>query len=424
MLLVGLQVLPSYDMDWLQQPGVQHNGPFLPCCAVSGLVSFILVLLLWRPQTQVFVDRICIHQQDPALKAEGIFNMGGILKHSSSILVMFDRSWAERLWCVYELAAFIKSHEDDPQAQVLVRPTALAPGSCIALLTVATFSMVVAALPAENKLIVWGLIVLTVIVVTFWASLAMRGFFRDLKQVESALKHFRMDKCSCWCCENGHVHPKSGEPIQLCDRELLQRCICVWFGSVETFEDSVSNTASAALVDQLGSNAFTYSWMLMLCCPFCWSNMDRIVANILVEDYKTVLELSLLTLVGWLCCAPVFIRCALVASRRWSDRQPSFCREFLATCACAFSPLPAACVYGVFQVSLNQGIPYYGVVIYFFLAHAVTYMVWNRCLNRKVGNGPAELGRGHVAASAAMEFEVPPEAPLPPEPPHETNVSL
>ena len=35
--------------------------------------------------------------------------------------------------------------------------------------------------------------------------------------------------------------------------------------------------------------------MLVLGCPFCWNNMDRIVANVLAEDYKTVLELSCLT---------------------------------------------------------------------------------------------------------------------------------
>ena len=46
----------------------------------------------------MFLDRICINQVDQAMKAEGVLNMGAILKHSDSMLVLWDTTFASRLW--------------------------------------------------------------------------------------------------------------------------------------------------------------------------------------------------------------------------------------------------------------------------------------------------------------------------------------
>ncbi|CAK9043209.1 unnamed protein product [Durusdinium trenchii] len=412
LFLASFQVLPSYDLEYLRQGGNRHDGPFIPWCAGSGLVTFLLVFFLWRPQKEVFVDRICIHQHETRLKTEGILNVGGILKNSKSMLVLFDSSYAQRLWCIYELAAFLKAHEGEERA-LIVRPTALAPGLCISFWTIVLFSVLVTAIPADNKMVAWGLIVVAVILVTFWVSWALRIFYRELKEVEAILKDCKVSQCRCYCCDVNHVHPTTKSAMEICDREILLRGITMWFGSVETFEQMVSSKVSTALMEQLGINTFPYSWMLVLGCPFCWNNMDRIVANVLAEDYKTVLELSCLTVVGWLCIAPVFIRCAMIACRRLSDRQSSRCRDLLATAACGLSPVPAVLTFGVAQVSLNQGIPYYGVVIYMVLSLIATALVWTYLLNptaTKAKPAPSAQVLGHVSSAGVLE-----ELPVPTE---------
>ena len=46
----------------------------------------------------MFVDRMCINQSDERMKAEGILNIGAVLRVTKSLLVMFDESYADRLW--------------------------------------------------------------------------------------------------------------------------------------------------------------------------------------------------------------------------------------------------------------------------------------------------------------------------------------
>ena len=84
--LVGLGVLP--------QPSTQHCA----WCISSGVLTYVLTMLFWHPPRLVFVDRLCISQSDPVLKAEGLFSLGAILKNSDRMLVLWDRSWTQRLW--------------------------------------------------------------------------------------------------------------------------------------------------------------------------------------------------------------------------------------------------------------------------------------------------------------------------------------
>ena len=44
-------------------------------CSLVGSVTYLLTLFFWRrPSRTAFVDRCCIHQSDPRLKAEGVFS--------------------------------------------------------------------------------------------------------------------------------------------------------------------------------------------------------------------------------------------------------------------------------------------------------------------------------------------------------------
>jgi hypothetical protein len=85
---------------------------------LAGVASLIGCLLWWQPVRAAlippgvagpivcFFDRLCICQHDPALKAEGIARMGAFLESSERMLVLVGDDHLQRLWCVYELAAF------------------------------------------------------------------------------------------------------------------------------------------------------------------------------------------------------------------------------------------------------------------------------------------------------------------------------
>ena len=105
------QVLPSYDLEYLRQGGNRHDGPFIPWCAGSGLVTFLLVFFLWRPQKEVFVDRICIHQHETRLKTEGILNLEaeGIQKTCMIFVIHFDL-WKSTLWYYYVFLMVPREH--------------------------------------------------------------------------------------------------------------------------------------------------------------------------------------------------------------------------------------------------------------------------------------------------------------------------
>ena len=172
-ILFCFGILPGIDRGW--GPWV----PFSPWCLPSGFVVTIVVMISWRSPTKVFLDRLCISQKDDRLKAQAIFSLAGFLKKSDEMLILWDPTWTEtwillkvwtrlkfwwrnfcffghrnpwwktlifvtfgnskpkeRLWCLFELAAFLKSKKMTSGKQVLiVRPLFWGPIS-IAVFTV------------------------------------------------------------------------------------------------------------------------------------------------------------------------------------------------------------------------------------------------------------------------------------------------
>ena len=79
---------------------------------VAGLLVSCLTFIFWQPSKRVFVDKICINQADDRRRLEGVVNVCAFAKRSESMLVCWDGTYAQRLWCVLEMAAFIKTHEE------------------------------------------------------------------------------------------------------------------------------------------------------------------------------------------------------------------------------------------------------------------------------------------------------------------------
>ena len=204
----GLGWLPSFDSQSVQ------------CfwCMGVGCVSYALALLYWRSRRKVFVDRICISQDDPQLKAEGLFSLGAILQSADEMLVLWDPSWARRLWCVFELAAFLYTRPSNLQKPpVSIRPTLL--GHTI-------FSVLVALLLAGwtfHLSMIFGyslqmgvLASLGLCGVIFFAIAHLaRVYCRNVTTLCDQVATFRVATAKSYCCDVDHKVSGDDQPMTL-----------------------------------------------------------------------------------------------------------------------------------------------------------------------------------------------------------------
>ena len=92
MVLFSFGTLPGIDRGWWRPADWEWS-----CWSTSaGLVVASLVLTCWRSQTRVFLDCICISQNDDRLKTDAILSLAGLLKKSDSMLILWDPTWTER----------------------------------------------------------------------------------------------------------------------------------------------------------------------------------------------------------------------------------------------------------------------------------------------------------------------------------------
>ena len=77
MALFSCGFLPGIVRFW-NFPNMQWST----WCLASGFFAALLTFFLWRPQQPVFLDKICINEQENEQKCENIFSLAGILKRS------------------------------------------------------------------------------------------------------------------------------------------------------------------------------------------------------------------------------------------------------------------------------------------------------------------------------------------------------
>ncbi|CAK9028257.1 unnamed protein product [Durusdinium trenchii] len=93
-------LIPPKLWPWLPLPG------FL--CYVSILLFWQDVRLLCRRPLLAFLDKLCIAQHDLHLKEQGIRGLGSFLRCSRNLNILWSERYFSRLWCCYEVAAYLK----------------------------------------------------------------------------------------------------------------------------------------------------------------------------------------------------------------------------------------------------------------------------------------------------------------------------
>ncbi|CAE7390840.1 unnamed protein product, partial [Symbiodinium necroappetens] len=113
-----------------QCPNFTVTVPYAPWTLLLTFFSSIIAMLSapYLPEgygaplvwdAVCFLDAVSIHQTDAALMERGVYGLGGFLKVSKELRVLWSRPYLSRLWCVFELAAY---RHANPSGRITLAP--------------------------------------------------------------------------------------------------------------------------------------------------------------------------------------------------------------------------------------------------------------------------------------------------------------
>ncbi|CAE7614995.1 ddx1 [Symbiodinium sp. KB8] len=274
--------------------------------ATVGMILYILVLLFWRPVDSIFFDVICIDQLNPERKGKGLLSIGAFLKSSRSMLILWDATYSGRLWTMFEVAAFLRSREEGETPKVVLRPTILGPTYLLLMLTLILVlrvgDSVSVLLSDSGRYVLWSLQFLIYSCGLAANTATFREYFRSVSDSQEQLAGWRLADVKCSCCDTGHVCGG------LCEREVVLKCICQWFGNLEHFESRVQTEIMDTFVHEQSRQPFTYSQVVIALVPILWSYLDRASAYARFTEWDPWLQTSCQIARGlawWLGVGPV-----------------------------------------------------------------------------------------------------------------------
>jgi len=276
--------LPTEPLNWWRE---QPAASFW--CTGASIALYCWALFFLQRRRRVFLDVLCIDQQDTSLKAAGLVSMGAFLKCSDSMLVLWDPSYTHRLWCVFELAAYLHSRPAD-KVKLIIRPTILGPVFVSFPVALFFFILVTGLIPTGQHAIMWPLMGLASYVGFYKSCSMLREYWRSVELLEKQVAGFTATKSLCWCCSTNHKDESGGTMV--CDRQIVFRCIVAWFGSLENFETRVRTDVLECLVDQLSKQIFTYKQCAVAGLPWFWSSFDSsaVEAALRIPDYDLLFK--------------------------------------------------------------------------------------------------------------------------------------
>ena len=327
-VLLERQILPVDNRGWQRYFAGSH------WTLLFGTLAYYLALIFWPSQRRVFLDIICIDQEKQSAKGEALLSIGAILKSSSRMLILWDSTWIVRLWCVFELAGWLHSRKQGTAAKrnLGARPVLLGP-----LLVTSSLSLVVMLLGVEPIMIYgpWWTVAAYLIplsmVLPFFLALSHigRAFCRSMDDLQQALATFSTGQTKCGCCDAGHLDAKGG-PIP-CDREVLLRCIELWYGDLNRFEVHVRGDVRTALLEQLTSPLFLYWHVVGAASPVMWLYLGNSYWPLLTLTGSTEPVLSILVhgLTVWLAAIPTVVLLSVMLAYRLRRKRSYFVFDIL-----------------------------------------------------------------------------------------------
>eukprot|EP00928_Gymnodinium_smaydae_P076145 TRINITY_DN59131_c0_g1_i1.p1 TRINITY_DN59131_c0_g1~~TRINITY_DN59131_c0_g1_i1.p1 ORF type:complete len:549 (+),score=28.11 TRINITY_DN59131_c0_g1_i1:113-1759(+) len=356
-----------------------HAQLVCPWSLIFGIFAFLLTLVLWCPNEDVFVDRMCIHQTDDMLKAQGVQCIGAFLSHSESMLILWDKSYATRLWCVFEVAAFANIAGESIHARMQVKP-----------IICSRIYVVIMAVCCVN----WGGNVLFMkafeltyrlmipVLPCLVTSRLLRSYHRDVLELSKQLAEFNIGDLNCFCCNVGHIDPKTQQCIA-CDREVIEGSIQAWFGSLHQFETYVRNNLPSVFLHQMGRTmSIPMQWLVGTQLPVFWAHLDIAAVDVRSENFEAGLICIGEAFSIWFCLNPLIFSCLNVLIKHVHKEERGWFGELVASIVVyIITLLCIAALYGIwittrYYVFDNQLL---GVALAFFVSACFTAVLyrWN-----------------------------------------------
>eukprot|EP00439_Symbiodinium_sp_Y106_P057624 s2570_g8.t1 len=348
-------LLPGwYKEPRVQGPGYSGEFRFSPWSNLTGCASALLLLVFWQSSSKVFLDRACIHQGDPRLKAEGILNLGAILKKSRSLVVVWDPSYLSRLWCVFELAAFLRAHREDPQTSLVIKPTVLVPMTFLMAGTTALTLLFETCLPDTDE------VAFLRIFLFVFSSLPniwlFQRLWRTVMEAEKQFGTFSFQKVTCYCCSTNHKDSR-GNQIP-CDKEILEGCIVEWYGSVNELELSVRTKVRDSFIEQVTRFPMGYQWLVGVQTCILWGQLDPVAARAHGGAYSFAASKLITTIAWFLWVVPVHYLFVFRVSHWMTIHQSKpLLLRILTTCVGYAAVIMSAAFFHILQAALYQAIP-------------------------------------------------------------------
>ncbi|CAE7526110.1 unnamed protein product [Symbiodinium sp. CCMP2592] len=365
-------LLPGwYKEPRIQGPGYSGEFRFSPWSNLSGCASAVLLLIFWQSSSKVFLDRACIHQGNARLKAEGILNLGALLKKSRTLVVVWDPSYLSRLWCVFELAAFLHGHREELQTSLIIKPTVLVPMSFIMTTTVALMLLFETCLPETREVAFLRIFLFAVMQVP--ELYLFQKLWKTVMDAEKQFGSFTWQNVTCRCCSINHRDPKGN--VIICDREILEECIVQWYGSVNQLELSVRSDVRNAFIEQVTRFPLGYQWLVGVHIVILWGQLDPVAAGAHGGAYSFAASKMIVTIAWLLWIVPVHYIFVFRVSHWMATCQSRPLRmRICAACAgCAVIEVLSAAPH-VLQAALYQAMPEEPLIA------AGTFLVVTLCL--------------------------------------------
>ncbi|KAF4655847.1 hypothetical protein FOZ61_007346 [Perkinsus olseni] len=246
-LAVTISIICTILLSWglRMSPGLS---------AIVGILIYVTVLargheiplkipgVRRHSEAKVFFDRCCIDQVDPVRKAAGIRSIGAYLNKCDTFLLLWSDDYFQRLWCVFELACFLKGSERMAKQRPLklfMMPIQKTVYRC--LLTTTVYWLLLSVVPSCAQLPIDIVMCMVQVRYVFLGDITSRIKIRySLSEID-----FNTVQCT--------------EPS---DRAMILDLIEVWYGSLSKFKTYVSDKMCVAAKEAVSSDRL----MLHICC--------------------------------------------------------------------------------------------------------------------------------------------------------------
>ncbi|CAK9032627.1 unnamed protein product [Durusdinium trenchii] len=234
-LLFYLDLLPPDHIRWdVSNPGGTYNWdvPYSQWGTIlAPAVSLVPFLLApYASQAQVcFLDVACIHQADDHLKERGIYGLGGFLKASKELRILWSPPYLSRLWCIFELGAYRMAN---PSGTISIKPLFVEVTVLACWLGIQLINLLwVLAVALTGDLAFYTLLPALVPLILIFHS--MRQHLLARQQLLDGLARFDLNQVEC--------------RLDF-DKKFVHEAISEWYGGPEAFTEYVRGPLHQELI--------------------------------------------------------------------------------------------------------------------------------------------------------------------------------